>query len=327
MRNTLYRQMVYCINAYRTWIEVADDNLYKEHIISRTDRTDYLVSRTLVLRAFKTNGIHAEGTTWTIPEHELGQGFGHLPKARHYIQAAHQESGHVLFAQGCRNPYPAGDIRYCPVGTHCASHSHTRKALLLMLLNILLLIFCAIPFGVSMSLYKNNKRFMTPFYMAMARSGNARKLYVQVWLICLLLFHYVYACGHMGEFGILLSTGVCAAMFSFRRTDNWLRRLLDRPRAFVTLASGALVIGFVPHLYTLAITIAYLLLAALFYPSVRVMSECKDTDTLSGWAKHPGMLSESYHENHHANLPHEADSGNTDISAQYESLKPNENEK
>jgi len=66
MRNTLYRQMVYCINAYRTWIEVADDNLYKEHIISRTDRTDYLVSRTLVLRAFKTNGIHAEGTTWTI---------------------------------------------------------------------------------------------------------------------------------------------------------------------------------------------------------------------------------------------------------------------
>ena len=63
--------MVYCINTYRTWIEVADDNLYKEHIISRTDRTDYLVSRTLVLRAFKTNGIHAEGMTWTIPEHEL----------------------------------------------------------------------------------------------------------------------------------------------------------------------------------------------------------------------------------------------------------------
>lgn len=158
-----------------------------------------------------------------------GQGFGHLPKARQYIQAAHQESGHVLFAQGCRNPYPAGDIRRCPVGTHCASHSYTRKALLLMLLNILLLIFCAIPFGVSILLYKNNKRFMATFYVAMARSGNARKLYVQVWLICLLLFHYVYACGHMGEFGILLSTGVCAAMFSFRRTDNWLRRLLDRP--------------------------------------------------------------------------------------------------
>ena len=61
MRNTLYRQMVYWINAHRTWIEVADDNLYK----------DYLVSRTLVLRAFKANGTYLEGTTWAIPEHEL----------------------------------------------------------------------------------------------------------------------------------------------------------------------------------------------------------------------------------------------------------------
>lgn len=71
MRNTLYRQIVYCINAYRTWVEVADDNLYKEHVISRSNRTDYLVSRTLVLRVFKANGTYAEGTTWTVPEHEL----------------------------------------------------------------------------------------------------------------------------------------------------------------------------------------------------------------------------------------------------------------
>lgn len=56
---------------YRTWIKVDDDNLYKEHIISRSDRTDYVVSRTLVLRAYKANGLHAEGTIWEIPEHEL----------------------------------------------------------------------------------------------------------------------------------------------------------------------------------------------------------------------------------------------------------------
>lgn len=71
MRNTLYRQIVHWIDAHRTWIEVADDHLYKEHVISRSERTDYLVSRTLVLRAFKTNGTYAEGMTWMIPEHEL----------------------------------------------------------------------------------------------------------------------------------------------------------------------------------------------------------------------------------------------------------------
>lgn len=36
MRNTIYRQMVFCIDTYRTWIEVADDNLYKEHVIRET---------------------------------------------------------------------------------------------------------------------------------------------------------------------------------------------------------------------------------------------------------------------------------------------------
>lgn len=71
MRNTLYRQIVHWITTYRTWIKVVDDNLYKEHVITRNDRTDYVVSRTLVLRAFKTNGTHAEGTTWEIPEYEL----------------------------------------------------------------------------------------------------------------------------------------------------------------------------------------------------------------------------------------------------------------
>ena len=71
MRNTLYRQIVYWITTYRTWIKVVDDNLYKEHIITRSDRADYVVSRTLVLRAFKTNGPYAECTTWEFPEHEL----------------------------------------------------------------------------------------------------------------------------------------------------------------------------------------------------------------------------------------------------------------
>lgn len=83
MRNTLYRQIVYCINAYRTWVEVADDNLYKEHVISRSDRTDYLVSRTLVLRVFKANGTYAEGTTWTVPEHELDKALATYRKQDH----------------------------------------------------------------------------------------------------------------------------------------------------------------------------------------------------------------------------------------------------
>lgn len=185
-----------------------------------------------------------------------------------------------------------------------------------MIWNILQLIFCVVPFALPLALYKNHRIFMIRFYDAMIRSTKARKLYVQVLLILLLLFHYVYTVGHPGEFGVLPSTALCAVLFSFKRADKWLRALCDRPRAFGTLSLVALTIGFMPHLYTTAVTAAYLLLAALFYPSVRVMTEWNDGSRILDWVEHPGLLAGSYHDHHHAKLPHDADSGNPDISAQ-----------
>ena len=49
--------MVFCIDTYRTWIEVADDNLYKEHVISRNTRTDF---RGLI--HFQRDGYEAAGS-------------------------------------------------------------------------------------------------------------------------------------------------------------------------------------------------------------------------------------------------------------------------
>ncbi len=54
-----------------------------------------------------------------------------------------------------------------------------------------------------MSLYRSNRLFMAKFYLRMAGSESARKLYVQCMLIFLLLYHYVYAGGHFGEWGVL----------------------------------------------------------------------------------------------------------------------------
>lgn len=165
-----------------------------------------------------------------------------------------------------------------------------------------------------MALYKSKRRFMAKFYDVMARSAKARKLYAQVLLILLLLFHYVYTSGHPGEFGVVLSTIVCAMLSSAKRADRWLRWLIDRPRAFVIFALLAMVIGFMPHLYTMAVTIACILLAALFYPSVRVMSEYGDADKVAGWIRHPGTFAESYHDNRQVKLPYDAGKGNAAYS-------------
>ncbi len=175
---------------------------------------------------------------------------------------------------------------------------------------ILQFIILSLLFVLPMTLYKGYGKRMDRFYDLMIHSDKARRLYAQVLLILLLLFHYVYTCVHPGEFGVLFSTIVCATMFSSRRTDRWLRYLLDKPRVFVRFALAALVIAFIPHLYTMAVTVAYLLLAALFYPSVRVMSEWEDIHKIFEWTKFPERFAESYFDNPSIEPSHDVDNGN-----------------
>ena len=168
-------------------------------------------------------------------------------------------------------------------------------------------LFLALPLVLPIILYKSGHRFMVRFHGAMSRSVKTRKLYMQLTLVVLLLFHYVYMGGHPGEFGVVLSTIVCAALFSFRRADRWLRGLIDRPRTFAVVALMASVIGFVPHLYTVAVTIAFLLLAALFYPSTKALSEWEADNEKPDRAEFLVISAGCHQKNHHAKLPHEMD--------------------
>lgn len=60
--------------------------------------------------------------------------------------------------------------------------------------------------------------------------------------------------------------------------------------ALITLAICA-----VPHLHTTAFTIAFLLLAAMFYPYCRVLAECHDEDTRKHLKENPKTMSEHYY--------------------------------
>ena len=176
-------------------------------------------------------------------------------------------------------------------------------------------------------LYSSRRYFMAKFYDKMIWSEKARRLYTHVLLIVLLLFHYVYTSGHPGEFGVVPSTIVCAAWASFRRADRWMRCLLDRPKRFVWFALLALVIGFVPHLYTMSVTIAFILLAALFYPSARVMSERTDMRKFLEWLEYPGALADSYHSIITQDCHDNADNGSPYNPHDMNHQKQNENEK
>lgn len=104
--------------------------------------------------------------------------------------------------------------------------------------------------------------------------------------------------------------------------------LFARPvKRFVWFALLALVIGFVPHLYTMSVTIAFILLAALFYPSARVMSERTDMRKFLEWLEYPGALADSYHSIITQDCHDNADNGSPYNPHDMNHQKQNENEK
>ena len=160
---------------------------------------------------------------------------------------------------------------------------------------IIEILFPALLIALPLSLYRSNRPFMAKFYLRMTASENARKLYVRCMLILILLYHYIYAGGHFGEWGILVSTILCAILFPFKRANKWLTGLHEEQKRFFLVALLVLAICAVPYLHTTAVTLGFLLLAAMFYPSCNVLSKWEDEETKKQWCKNPGTLSEYYY--------------------------------
>ncbi|WP_308261756.1 hypothetical protein [Prevotella sp.] len=135
---------------------------------------------------------------------------------------------------------------------------------------------------------------MTRFYTAMLRSSAARKLYLQTLLIVLLLFHYVYVSGHFGEFGVLFSTILCGALFSHKRAERWLHLMKAHRQLYFRMAVFSMAMVAIPHLYTMAFTVAFLLLAAAFYPSVSILYEWNDKEKQDTWRANTQLLTDRY---------------------------------
>ena len=159
---------------------------------------------------------------------------------------------------------------------------------------LLFLFFHLLLIVVPLCLYRSKRAFMAKFYLAMLCSENARRLYARVLLILLLVFHYVYVCGHPGDYGTVVSTILLAVMFSTRRTMRWMSRLHDERNVFCAVALVAVALAAVPHLYTTAMTLAFLLLAAAFYPSIWAMAKWHDRQTRHYWKEFPEVLYSCY---------------------------------
>ncbi len=164
-----------------------------------------------------------------------------------------------------------------------------------MIYDVIICIFHLLLIAVPMTLYRSERPFMAKFYLAMLRSENARKCYANILLVLLLLFHYVYVCGHAGDYGALLSTVFIAVLWSKKRTMRWLSQLHEDRQVFFGLSLLTMAIVAIPHLYTMSMSLAFLLLAAAFYPSLRGMAEWRNYQQRIYFLNYPEVLPEYYY--------------------------------
>lgn len=157
---------------------------------------------------------------------------------------------------------------------------------------IIELALLTLPFVAALTLYRCTRPFMAGFLHEMTANVSVRKLYVLCLLLLLLLYHHVHAAGHPGEWGLMLSAIPCAALFSFRRADRWLVALHCSRKGFAITGLTTLAMCAIPHLYTTAVTLAFLLLAAMYYLPCIGTPDREDKETHGLQDENSGEISE-----------------------------------
>ena len=157
---------------------------------------------------------------------------------------------------------------------------------------------------------------MEKFRNMMLRRETMRKLYTQVLLIILLVFHYVYLNGHGAHLGILVTTVLCIFLFSHNRTHKLLLAFRDNRQVFYFVGLFALASLFMPELYTLSVSIAFILMASAFYPSFSELAESASKIEHNVIGQEDNVTTDSNNDNHHANCHDKVDSDNDTESTQ-----------
>lgn len=148
---------------------------------------------------------------------------------------------------------------------------------------------------VPLRMYKSRKRFMTRFCLRMTALATARKLYRRLLLAVLLAFHFLYLAVQFKDIGILVSTIAFAVFFGCADTDKWLHRLHEERPMFYAAAIAVLGCLAVPHLFTSAVSLGIVLLAAQFYPSRAVLSLWQNENDRKVLAEDTEFLIEYYY--------------------------------
>lgn len=122
-------------------------------------------------------------------------------------------------------------------------------------------------------LYTNRK--FRRAWLGMAYSENFRLFTARLLCLALILFHLVYYALFPLEKGIMLSSIYVFFSLASKKNMMLLHTIRQSHMIVMVLAFTAIVVSFIPHLLSVAVTLAFILEAACCFPSKVKHRKCK----------------------------------------------------
>ncbi|MDD4534197.1 MAG: hypothetical protein PHC48_06960 [Prevotella sp.] len=163
-----------------------------------------------------------------------------------------------------------------------------------MIYHIILLFLTLLIVVLTGCLYQNKSRKMLRFYDRMITFESFRKFYVLVLLLVLLVINFAQHQLSPSNWIVIVSSGFSLLLFRFKCADTLLLHLKDRPKLFYVVAILNIILMFTLNLNTLALPIACILMAALFYPSTKILNWTNNPDLIKQICEHREALAIHY---------------------------------
>lgn len=163
-----------------------------------------------------------------------------------------------------------------------------------MIWNSLLLIFPILILVAALRCYKKDGRWMNAFYRRMSFHDVARRLYVQLIMLLLILFQFMQIQTHISAIDTFMPLMITALLIRFSMAELVLYCLKKR-KVMVLVCSLVLAVLFIPHCFSMAVALGILLVASVFYPSRGIRNMVESPDDIYSLTTVPGLLVANYY--------------------------------
>lgn len=163
-----------------------------------------------------------------------------------------------------------------------------------MIWNSLLLIFPILILVAALCCYKKDGRWMNAFYRRMSFHDVARRLYVQLVMLLLILFQFIQIQTHISVIDTFIPLIITALLIRFSMAEL-VFYAIKRRKVMVSVCSLVLVGLFIPHCFSMAVAVGILLVASIFYPSRGIRNKVESPDEIFSLTSIRGQLVANYY--------------------------------